>query len=110
MNIEAISKKENKLLDRIEVGAEISYDAAMPNRKEIKEGVCTKLGFNPENSVIRKIDTQFGVRKAKVSVHIYSSKEKMMKTEPLYILVREGLAEKKKKEKKAKAAAAAKKG
>ncbi len=107
MDVEIISKKQNKLLDRTEIEAQIRYDGAMPNRKEIKEKVCTKLGFNPENSAIRKIDTGFALKRINALIHAYASKEKMMKTEPLYILVREGLAEKKKKEKRAKKAAPA---
>ncbi|MEM3422450.1 MAG: hypothetical protein QXF35_03960 [Candidatus Bilamarchaeaceae archaeon] len=108
MNIENISKNENKLLERIEITATISYESVTPSRKEIKEAICTKNGINPENAVLREVKTTFGAKKADVLVHAYDSKEKMMKTEPLYILVREGLAEKKKKEKK-KGKAAAKK-
>ncbi len=108
MDIDIISKKENKLLGRIEIGAAVSYEGVMPSRKEIKEAVCTKLGFNPENAAIRQIDTKFALKKAGVLVHAYQSKDKMMRTEPQHILVREGVAERKKKEKK-KAAPAAKK-
>lgn len=107
MNVEITEKRENKLLGRTEIEALVTYENVTPKRKEMKELVCTTLGFNPENAVLRKVETQFGVKKAKVLVHAYPSKDKMMKTEPLYILVREGLAEKKKKEKKAKAAAPA---
>lgn len=106
MDVEVLSKKENKLLGRTEIECAVRFDGTMPNRKEIKEAVCTKLGFNPENSAIRKIDVRFALKKVKVFVHAYPSKDGLMKTEPLYILVREGLAEKKKKEKKAKKAAA----
>lgn len=107
MDVEITSKKENKLLARTEIGAVINYSGAMPNRKEIKEAVCTKLGLNPDNSAIRKINTQFAAKRANALVYAYPSKEHMIKIEPLYILIREGLAEKKKKEKKAKKAATA---
>lgn len=100
MNIENVSKKENKFLERVEIKATIFYESATPSRKEIKEAICTKNGLNPENAVLRELKTTFGAKKAEALVHAYENKEKMMKTEPLYVLVREGLAEKKKKEKK----------
>ncbi|VVC02053.1 30S ribosomal protein S24e [uncultured archaeon] len=103
MQTEIVSKTENKLLGRTEIDAVISFDGKTPGRKEIRESVSTKIGLNPDLTVLRSVESQFGMNKIAVTAHSYADKEKLMKTEPKHILVRDGFATKEEKKAKAKA-------
>jgi len=100
MNVNVISTTDNKLLDRKEVVAEVSFDAATPKRTQLKEAVGHKIGANPDLMVLRKVVSSFGSHKVTVTVHTYPSKEILMVTEPIYIKVREALMPKPEKKKK----------
>jgi small subunit ribosomal protein S24e len=101
MNVNIVSTNENKLLDRKEVRAEITFDGPTPKRADLKQAIGGKIGANPEMMVLRKVESTFGKKSVDVTAHVYASKELIMKNEPLYVQVREGLAQKKAKEKKA---------
>lgn len=101
MNVSLISTSENRLLERKEVQAEVSFDGATPKRSQLKDAVCQKIAANPELAVLRKVASSFGRKAVKVVLHAYSAKEKMMATEPVHIKVREGLMPKPEKKKKA---------
>jgi ribosomal protein S24E len=105
MNVNILSTTENKLLERKEVQAEVSFDAATPKRAELKTAVSHKIGANPELVVIRSVSGMFGRKTVKVIVHAYSKKETLVATEPVHIKVREGLMPKPEKKKKAAPAA-----
>ncbi|MGV8176507.1 MAG: 30S ribosomal protein S24e [Candidatus Bilamarchaeaceae archaeon] len=94
MEADITKKFSNKLLDREEVSAVITFDATTPNRKQVKESVCGKMGANPENAVMRRMETEFGKKTASVLLHVYETKDALMKNEPRYMLIREGLATK----------------
>jgi ribosomal protein S24E len=101
MNVHVISSTENKLLDRKEISAEVSFDKATPKRAELKTAVCHKIGANPDISVLRKVESSFGRKTVKVVTYAYTSKEALMATEPIYIKVREGMMAKPEKKKEA---------
>ena len=110
MSVNITNNSENKLLDRKEIEAEISFDGPTPKRSDLKSAVGGKIGANPELMIIRKATSNFGRKTIKVLIHIYKTKETLMSTEPVYIKVREGLMEKPaKKKKEAKKAPAKKK-
>jgi ribosomal protein S24E len=87
LNIE--SEKENKLLGRKEIEAKITFDAATPNRIQIKELVCGKLGANTDFTVLRNTKNEFGMKRITVTLHIYKDAESMKKMEPGYIITRD---------------------
>ncbi|MEW6722736.1 MAG: hypothetical protein AB1324_05735 [Candidatus Micrarchaeota archaeon] len=107
MNVNLISNEENKLLERREVKAEVSFDGATPKRAELKSAIGQKIGANPDTMVVRKVVSMFGRHTVRVTAHVYPSKESLMGMEPVHIKVREGMMPK--PEKKKKAAAPAKK-
>lgn len=109
MDVEIIASSDNQLLDRKEITAAVSFSAATPTRKEIKEAVCGKMGANPELAVISDIRNEYGIKRVKVSVHIYNGADSLKRIEPPYIKVREGLEEKAVKKKKEAPKKAAKK-
>lgn len=101
MNVNLLSTTENKLLERKEIDAEVSFEGATPKRAELKAAICQKVGANPDFVVIRKVRSAFGTRSVKVTAYAYSAKEKLMDTEPVYVKVREGMMAKPEKKKAA---------
>ncbi|MFH1785951.1 MAG: hypothetical protein ABH842_05980 [Candidatus Micrarchaeota archaeon] len=100
MNVNIVSNTDNKLLDRKEVKAEISFTGSTPNRTQLKEAVGQKIGANPELIALRQVTSNFGRHSVKVTAYAYSSKESLMGVEPVHIKVREGLIQKPEKKKK----------
>jgi ribosomal protein S24E len=101
MNVNLISTTENKLLERKEIVAEVSFDGATPKRTELKAAVCQKVAANPDMAVIRMVESAYGRKAVRVTLHAYSAKEKLMEMEPIHIKVREGVMAKPEKKKKA---------
>jgi small subunit ribosomal protein S24e len=102
MKFEKMEEIKNALFDRKEANALISFSGPTPKREEIKKEICSKIGANPQLSVLSKVETQYGSTKINVKLHVYENEEKMKKTEPYHLLVRDKIAEKKPKKEKAK--------
>lgn len=103
MKFEKMEEKKNLAFERKEANAVISFSGPTPKREEIKKEICTKIGANPQMSVLSKVETKYGSTKINATLHIYESEDSMKKIEPHHLLVRDKLAEKKpKKEKKKK--------
>jgi len=99
MNVNILSTTENKLLDRREIEAEVTFEGATPKRAELKQAIGGKVGLNPELMVLSQVTSTFGKRLVRVRVHAYPDKEKLMSVEAYHLKVREGLAQKKEKKK-----------
>ena len=95
MKIENIQEFQNKLLNRKEVVAVISYNGTTPKREDVKKEISGKIGSNIDNTILVKLDSSYGSNKLKCFVNIYKNKEDMKKTESSYILKRNGLLENK---------------
>lgn len=104
MDSKITKRNENKVLGREEIEVVVYFDKSTPSRKEIKAGVCAKIGANPDGVVIRSIRSMFGAREVSAVLHVYADKGKAAAGEPNYVLVRDGMAEKKPKKEKKKAA------
>lgn len=100
------SKQENKALGRQDLTCGLSFDKAMPSRKEIREALCASVGADPSLLVIVSAKGSFGSKQAVVLARLYKDKE-AMKVERKHLLVRDALAQK--EGKKAAKAAPAKK-
>ena len=96
MQVNVKDKKENKALGRQEITCAISFDKAMPSRKDLREAICTATGISPELMVIVSSKGGFGERSGIVLVHAYADK-KALSVEKRHLLVRDGMMEKKKK-------------
>lgn len=101
MNVNILATNDNKLLERKEVEAEVSFDGPTPKRPELKEAIAHKIGANPELVVLRKVSSSFGRKSVRVVAHAYPNKESLVSTEPTHIKVREGLMQKPEKKKAA---------
>ncbi len=101
MTVEILESIDNKLFDRKEVQVQIDFGGPTPKRAEIKQLIGGKIGANPELMILRSVTSSFGKQVIKAVVHVYANKEMLMSTEPHYIKVREGMAQKKAKKVKA---------
>lgn len=106
IDVEIISKNDNKLLERQEIRAIVGFAAQTPTRKDIRTGIAGKIAANPDNLILRGVTNEFGAKQIKVLAHAYANPEALKRNEPYYILVRDGLAQKKEKKKKEKKTAA----
>jgi small subunit ribosomal protein S24e len=109
MEVKIDSTTDNKLLERKEIEATVRFTGATPPRKEIKEGICGKLGANPDLVVLRSVAGEFGMKRLRISAHAYSDANTLKKNEPRHILKREGMIVETEEEKKKAAEEKAKK-
>lgn len=86
MEIEIKKQRETPLLSRTRVTLTLDYDAATPNRLEIRKAVAHKLKAKEELVVIKHIYTRFGQKKAKVIAHVYNDKKEMESIERPFLL------------------------
>ncbi len=77
MMISVKEDKNNKMLGRREISIEITYSGKTPQRDEIKESACKKLGLNPDATVVVRIDQLFGQQSSVALMHSYESTEAM---------------------------------
>ncbi|MEM4348486.1 MAG: hypothetical protein QXN37_02860 [Candidatus Anstonellaceae archaeon] len=100
MEVTISHRRENRSLDRTELLCDVSFDKAVPSRKELREAIVASVGCDPSCLIIVSVKGRFGCHTAKVRAHIYKTKEALLATERHHLLVRDGLAEKKKEDKK----------
>lgn len=94
--LKVINKKENILLSRIEVEAEISFkNKATPSTEEVKQQLSKTLEVGKDLIVLKQIDTSFGDTSAKILAYQYLSKDDLNIIEPK-IKKKEAKQEKKK--------------
>lgn len=98
MKLDVKDKKENKLLSRTEVTADLAFDAATPSNKDVQAELAKKLSVEPELVIIKKIATGYGTRTAGVTAYAYTKKDDMMKIEGIEPPKEEPKAEEAKKE------------
>ncbi len=81
--LKVINKKENILLSRIEVEAEISFkNKATPSAEEVKQQLSKILEVGKDLIVLKQIDTSFGDTSAKILAYQYLSKDDLNTIEP----------------------------
>ncbi|ENO11846.1 ribosomal protein S24E [Thermoplasmatales archaeon SCGC AB-539-C06] len=82
MGIKIIEKKENPLLARTKILAEISFEKATPSNDEVKKQIASEVKADENLVVVKNIYTQYGSTSAKVTAFVYNSKEDLEKIEP----------------------------
>jgi len=106
MELAVKEKKENKALKRTVLRCEVSFEKAVPSRKEIRDAIISATGADASLLAIVSVKGNFGTRSAEVIAHLYADKKAFL-LEKKHFLIRDGLATK--APKKAKAAAPKKK-
>ena len=82
MNIQIKEKKEEPLLSRTKVNAQLEFENATPSYAEITTGLSRNLKTEEKLIVIRNVYTSFGHKKADVTAYVYSNEEKKHYVEP----------------------------
>lgn len=88
MDINIIEKKENKLLERLEVRFELEYPAATPRRLEVRSKLAAMINYDEPLVIIKKIHQETGMRKSTGLAHAYKSAETLQQVEPKYLIKR----------------------
>ncbi len=82
MEIKITNEKEDILLSRKEITAQISFKGATPSKEDIKKKLASAIKSNEKLTVIKNVFTSFGSETAKVIAYQYINEEDMRKIEP----------------------------
>ncbi len=104
MEIEILSKKENRLIDRIELEVVAKHQGApTPKREELRDLIAVAVKAEKDRVIVDWLETSYGTGVTKGYVKVYPTKQRALDIEERPILVRNKLAAPKPKaEKKAK--------
>ncbi len=98
MELEIQNKKENVLLNRMEVHFVLHHpNAQTPKRDNVREELSKALKVTKDRIIVDHMDSSFGVHDTKGYAKIYPTKEEAMKVEREYLLKRNKLIEKQEK-------------
>jgi len=81
LELKIVGEKEEKLLERKQVVADLSYEGATPSRLEVRKKLAGALKADENVLVIKGVRNIFGTMTAKVFAHLYKTKEDMLKNE-----------------------------
>ena len=99
MEIKIKEKKENVLLNRTEIEAEIEHaNKPTPSRTQVKEKLAAMLGADENLLVISRLDQTFG-SVTRCSARLYKNKADLEKVEPKHLLKRDQKKQKEAEEK-----------
>ena len=99
MEIEIVEKKDNPLLNRLEVTFVVSHPKSQtPKRNEVKDILAGSLGVKKEVVIIDNMEPTFGKPSTYGYAKIYKTVEDARKVEPIYIQKRNHIYVEKKKE------------
>ena len=97
MELEIISKKENPLLDRVEVNFKVTHlKENTPKRKDIRDVIAEELSVPKDRIVIDHMNTEFGKPETMGYAKVYKKKEAAQQIETKAVLKRNNLYEGKK--------------
>jgi small subunit ribosomal protein S24e len=102
MEIEIESKKENKLLDRMEINFAIKHEGGTPKREDVRKEISSMMGVNRDVVIIDWMKSAYGISETTGYAKVYSSPKKAMEIEPDYLLKRNPVKKEEKREEKKK--------
>ena len=82
MELKIINKKEEPLLSRTMVEAEITFEKTTPSGREVKSRLAKDLGKDEKLIVVKGIHTYLGSKKAKNLSYVYENEESLKRIEP----------------------------
>ena len=82
MQISIVERKEEPLLSRAMVKANIEFDKSTPSYTETATLLASNLKADEKLIVIRHIYTYFGSKKAQVIAYLYSDESRKQAVEP----------------------------
>jgi len=93
MGLKIVSQKEEKLLSRINVKAELTFEQATPSTQDVAKKIATAVKKDEKLVVVKKIDTHYGTRQADVDAVVYDSEKAKEKIEVIPQKKRKAAAE-----------------
>ncbi|MEW6070661.1 MAG: 30S ribosomal protein S24e [Candidatus Thermoplasmatota archaeon] len=98
MEVELLSKKENILLNRIELKFKVTHkNEKTPEKESVKAKIASLINLPKENIVIAWMRTLFGTQETLGYAKAYSSAQATLKSEHEYLLARNKIIEPKEK-------------
>ena len=95
MEVEIVSKDQNKLLERTEVKFKVTHaNEGTPKREDIRDKIASLMKVQKERVIVDSMQSEFGRMETFGYAKVYESKNAAMKYEREHILVRNKLKEK----------------
>ena len=89
LNIEIMEEKKSPLIERTELTFRIDhFGKGTPNRLDVKKKIAALQGSDEKLTIIKKLDTHFGVSYSIGKVYIYNNAKELQYYEPFHIQVR----------------------
>ena len=82
VQLNVTAKKEEPMLSRTMIKAELEFDKSTPSYAEVTSLVASSLKADEKLIAIRHIYNSFGARKAEVTAYVYSDEAKKHLIEP----------------------------
>lgn len=73
MELTILHQEVNPLLKRTTISANVKFETTTPSNLEVLQQISKKLGTKEELLVVKKIQTNFGQKQAKVTAVSYDS-------------------------------------
>lgn len=97
MEVEVLLKKENLLMDRLEVDFKVSHPKEVtPKRKDVRTEIATLLKVQKDRVVIDHMKSEFGKPETLGYAKVYKTKSEALSYETEAVLKRNNLVEEKK--------------
>jgi len=91
-------ERRNKLIGRVEIDGYIYHiGKGTPSRGSVKEALANAYGVSTDLIAIRRLETEYGWGRTILEVHMYNNKDALLRFEPRYILIRDGIIKVEKK-------------
>ena len=75
MSLKIISQKQEPLLSRTNVKAELTFEQATPSTADVAKQIASAVKKDEKLVVVRKINTHYGSRQADVDAVVYDSEK-----------------------------------
>ena len=96
MKIDIIEKKENKLLERIEIQAKVDHvGQPVPKRDDFLSKLAALLNKERNQVVLIKLEAKYGEGKSLALVHVYETADRAIAVEKEFLLKRSGIIQEK---------------
>ncbi|MEA2036752.1 MAG: hypothetical protein U9O94_04550, partial [Nanoarchaeota archaeon] len=83
MDLKVTNKKDNTLLSRVEIEAELTFlGEPTPKKEDLKKKISSLEKSDEKLIVVKNIYSLFGAGKGNALVYIYKSEDALKKTEP----------------------------
>ncbi|MCS7364068.1 MAG: 30S ribosomal protein S24e [archaeon GB-1867-035] len=97
--IEIVGKRENPLIDRIELDVVIYHmGSGTPDRYSVRQEIASQFNVPLDCVYIRRIKTEYGIGRSVGRIHVYRSPDRARIIEPDYIIARDEPSEEKEEE------------